>query len=172
MLSAAQERSLLSLTGFESKSFLLLWRGTRDGFKVSTFHKLCDGKANILTLIKSAHGHIFGGYASMPWLSTAGWGYDSSAFIFSPKNSSNIALKIADYKTGDRAVFHSSYCGPSFGDNHLDIRDLSDTNKESYSKLKEFKLPYGRKLVEKKSANSFMVVQMIIFKQMKLKYFN
>ena len=81
MLSAAQERSLLSLTGFESKSFLLLWRGTRDGFKVSTFHKLCDGKANTLTLIKSTHGHIFGGYTSLPWSSNAGYRTDITGFI-------------------------------------------------------------------------------------------
>jgi len=48
ILSAAQEISFLTLTGFENKSFSLLWRGSRDGFDAAAFHRLCDGKARFL----------------------------------------------------------------------------------------------------------------------------
>ncbi len=63
-MSAAQENSFLELTGLENKSFSLLWRGSRDGFDITEFHKLCDGKANTVTVIKNTNGFIFGGFTS------------------------------------------------------------------------------------------------------------
>ena len=64
ILSDQQEPSLLSLTGFESKKFDLLWRGSRHGFGTKKFHSLCDNKGPTLTVIKSTTGYIFGGYTS------------------------------------------------------------------------------------------------------------
>ncbi len=43
IVSAAHENCFLALTGFEKKSFSLLWRGSRDGFDAATFHRLFDG---------------------------------------------------------------------------------------------------------------------------------
>jgi hypothetical protein len=45
----------------------LLYKGTRDGFKASKFHELCDNKGSTLTLIKSDQNKIFGGYTSVGW---------------------------------------------------------------------------------------------------------
>jgi len=94
ILSAAQQISFLACTGFENKSFSLLWRGSRDGFDAATFHRLCDGKANTVTVIKNTNGFIFGGYTSIPWSSSGGYKTDSTAFLFSLTNPSNIPLKL------------------------------------------------------------------------------
>jgi len=60
ILSAAQKLFFLELTGFNNKSFSLLWRGSRDGFDKEDFHRLCDGKVNTVTVIKNTNGFIFG----------------------------------------------------------------------------------------------------------------
>jgi len=119
-------RSLILLTGFESKSFSLLWRGSRDGFGASTFHSRCDKKGNTLTLIKNTHGYVFGGYTAVPWSSPSSvTAYaDTTAFLFSFKNPSNNSLKIIE---SDYAVHQHSTYGPVFG--RLDKgRDLSYYN--------------------------------------------
>jgi hypothetical protein len=47
---------------FRAKRFNLLWRGSRDGFTTKEFHRRCDGRANILTLIDDTDGNAFGGF--------------------------------------------------------------------------------------------------------------
>jgi len=126
---------MLSLIGFDStpaKKFTLLWRGTRDGFETSTFHAKCDGKPNTLTFVKTTTGWIFGGYTSIPWLSSGGWKPDNKAFLFSLKNPRNQPLKLNVIVDKDDAIYHGSNCGPSFGGNpDLCISNLSNTNSES-----------------------------------------
>ena len=53
----------------DSSSFELelLFRGSRDGFKAVAFHERCDNQGATLSVIQSAHGHIFGGYTQLPW---------------------------------------------------------------------------------------------------------
>jgi hypothetical protein len=52
---------------FRGKQFSLLWRGSRDGFKSSDFHRLCDGHHNTLTVILDTEGNIFGGFTPSEW---------------------------------------------------------------------------------------------------------
>jgi len=89
-LSSHQKKTLTSLVGFENKSFSLLWRGSRDRFEDSSFHQLCDGKENTLTLVKSMTNHVFGGFTSIPWESPTKeferTYADKSAFLFSINN--------------------------------------------------------------------------------------
>ena len=47
--------------------FELLWKGTRDDFKAATFHSKCDKKGPTLTVIKSEHDKVFGGFTSESW---------------------------------------------------------------------------------------------------------
>ena len=54
-----------------TKNFELLYRGSRDGFSVSNFHRLCDNKGKTLVLIKNTSGHVFGGFASVPWTNSS-----------------------------------------------------------------------------------------------------
>ena len=63
--------------------FELLYRGTRDGFASTQFHKLCDNKGPTVTLAKSNFGQVFGGYASVSWQSFGGVMNDQEAFLFS-----------------------------------------------------------------------------------------
>ena len=48
------------------KEIELIYRGSRDG---KDFHKKCDNKGETITLIQNEKGNIFGGYASISWIS-------------------------------------------------------------------------------------------------------
>jgi hypothetical protein len=54
-------------TEFQEKRISLLWRGNRDGFGASEFHRRCDGHANILTVILDTKGNVFGGFTPVEW---------------------------------------------------------------------------------------------------------
>ena len=57
----------VSETRKEKVKFELLWKGSRDGFGASTFHTKCDKKGPTLTVVKSEHDKVFGGYTSLNW---------------------------------------------------------------------------------------------------------
>jgi hypothetical protein len=52
---------------FRGKRFKPLWRGSRDGFGASDFHRRCDGHANTLTVILDTNGNVFGGFTPVEW---------------------------------------------------------------------------------------------------------
>jgi len=134
-----ESRLLTSLTGFESKYFSLLWRGSRDGFEATTFHSRCDGMANTLTLIKNTLGYVFGGYTAVPWSSPRSQisHSDSTAFLFSLKNPSNNPLKLKVIEP-QKAVLNDRTWGPVFG--RIDKgRDLSFYSFESLNNCMDFK---------------------------------
>jgi BTB/POZ domain-containing protein KCTD9 len=56
-----------------------------DGFKADIFHKMCDNRGPTLSVIKSEHDYIFGGYTEEPWYEKRESCYrkDPKAFIFS-----------------------------------------------------------------------------------------
>jgi hypothetical protein len=56
-------------TEFRGKRFMLLWRGSRDGFGRRHFHRRCDGHANTFLLILDTAGNIFGGFTPVEWQS-------------------------------------------------------------------------------------------------------
>jgi hypothetical protein len=60
---------LINLCEFSpNDKWSLLYRGTRDGFGSSVFHKNCDDHSNTLTIFKAkGSGFIFGGYTSVSW---------------------------------------------------------------------------------------------------------
>ncbi len=152
ILSSAQKPTLIALTGLKAHSFSLLWRGSRDGFEASTFHRLCDGKGKTLTVIKNTDGFIFGGFTSVPWstpteeelvhysLSKA----DRTAFVFSLTNPSDMPLKLKITEPPQNAVFHRPDWGPCFGD--LMVRDLSDTHRNNSMEPEGFESPNGHAL--------------------------
>ena len=41
----------------------------QDSFRNSVFHKMADLKGPTLTIVYLKSGHVFGGYASVPWTS-------------------------------------------------------------------------------------------------------
>jgi hypothetical protein len=52
---------------FKQKQFTLLWRGSRDGFRVDHFHRCCNGHPITLTVYLDRGGNIFGGFTPVAW---------------------------------------------------------------------------------------------------------
>jgi hypothetical protein len=61
--------------------FELLWRGTRDGFSASEFHRRCDGRGNTVTIVEAIGGSIFGGFTPIAWTSNSNNNNNSSGGI-------------------------------------------------------------------------------------------
>jgi hypothetical protein len=95
----------------------LLYRGSRDGFAAAHFHRLCDGKGPTLTVVQTPQGAVFGGYASVSWISAPS-GYVSApgSFLFTLRNSRNLPPQKFASKGWDGGLFCSGYFGPNFLD--------------------------------------------------------
>jgi hypothetical protein len=80
---------------FGQQSCRLLYRGSRDGFDFSSFHKKVDGHSHTITIIETTKGFIFGGYTPCEWDSSGSWKSDNSMkrFIFTLKNPHNIPAR-------------------------------------------------------------------------------
>ncbi|EFC38782.1 predicted protein [Naegleria gruberi] len=142
-------RNLISLT--KSKPTIeLLYRATRDGFSAKNFHEKCDNKGPTLSLIKSEHGNIFGGYTSVSWQSPENATYfpDESVFLFKVIDvNGQLELKVLKLQNGKqsnsvlmRDIYSVSYGFPC----DLYICNESATGDYSYSNLGgSFELPEG-----------------------------
>ena len=62
----------------------LLYRMSRDGEELKTFHQLCDDKGTTIVLAKLSDGNILGSYSPLDWdFKTEGWKSDPNMFVFS-----------------------------------------------------------------------------------------
>jgi hypothetical protein len=118
---------------FQRKRKLLLWRGSRDGFGASEFHRRCDGHANTLTVILDTNGNVFGGFTPVEWESTVWnkkngdesnrWKADESrkSFLFSLKNPEKVSARKFALKdeSKNRAIYCDQEWGPDFNDIHI-----------------------------------------------------
>ena len=127
------------------KNISLLYRGSRDGFKSSVFHELCDQKGETLVIIKSTDNYIFGGYTSINWDSTK-WngkiGKENNArrdgkgleFVFTLKNPHGI--RPSKFNIKREWLSHSICCdinlGPIFGCNDIRIENNCNVNSNSF----------------------------------------
>ena len=74
---------------FNFKEIKLLYRGSRDGDRTKTCHELCDYKQNVLVVILSDTGYIFGGYSKIGFKTTINdythyeYKKDNNSFLFS-----------------------------------------------------------------------------------------
>ena len=80
----------------------LLYRNTRDGSNIESFHKYCDGNLNTLTLVQSNFGNAFGGFTAKDWGSKIGWIEDDLAFLFRIKARFTASPKIYNHLVGLR----------------------------------------------------------------------
>ena len=64
------------------KEFKLAYRGSRDRFLSSDFHRKCDNIGPNLSLIKTSHGKTIGGYSKASLDQLGSYKHDS-IFIFS-----------------------------------------------------------------------------------------
>jgi hypothetical protein len=99
----------------------LKYRGTRDGFSASNFHKLIDGMDNTLTVVDSEHGFRFGGYTSVKFGSSNSRVPDPNGVIFSLTKKSIHR----QYQNQKEAFYPGNYylgCYYDFG-----IKDICNT---------------------------------------------
>jgi hypothetical protein len=123
---------------FRGKHFKILWRGSRDGFDVSEFHRRCDGHTNTLTVILDTKGNIFGGFTPVEWESRSGFKGDDSlrSFLFTLKNSHNIPARrfVLKPENRDFAIECYSDYGPYFGSGaDICVSDKCNVNADIYS---------------------------------------
>jgi hypothetical protein len=78
---------------FHAKREAFLWRGSRNCFGVTEFHRRCDGRANILTLILDTDGNIFGDFMPVKWESRIwNWKEDDEENCSESDNSAQSSL--------------------------------------------------------------------------------
>jgi hypothetical protein len=110
------------LSEFAQKGLTLLYRGSRDGFEGSSFHRHCDGKSRTVTFIETSKGFIFGGYTPLSWESKQAYKSDDSqqSFLFTLKNSANTEPKMFALKSNCKqyAIYCNPDYGPTFGAGH------------------------------------------------------
>ena len=96
-------------------TYKLLYRATRDGNNIKTFHNKCDNIMGTLSIVKTTKGMRFGGYTEQLW--------DSSGGTYK-KDSKNICFcfsldffKIYNFKDSHSSSIYCYYnYGPSFYD--------------------------------------------------------
>ncbi len=113
---------------FGFNSLKLLFRGSRDGDSSKKCHELCANKKNVLEVIKSDSGYIFGGYCKIGFKINENSEYkiDNDSFIFS-FNLKKIYPAVKNTKG-------ICYIGPSYGlcfSASLTILDKFMNNKNS-----------------------------------------
>ena len=158
ILNRKQANDLIRLCEFSQNSkFILIYKGSRDGFDAKDFHSKCDGVPSTLTILQAKESQfIFGGYTEAPWESGRGrYKSDPKAFLFSLTNKDNGPMKM---KTNDAAtsIYCSLWVGPTFGAGaEICIRDNANMTKENFSKLGP---TYSHPLYtsESKEANAFL----------------
>ena len=87
----------------------LLYKLSRDGPEISTFHKLCDNKGPTLTLFHLKIGDKIGFYVDDSFDSTSGWKQNIFNFMF------NLTQNQIYHKTifNTYSFFCEKNCGPS-----------------------------------------------------------
>jgi len=70
---------------FHFNKIKLLYRGSRDGDRTKTCHELCDNKQNVLIIIQTDTGIVFGGYSKIGFKASnkATYLIDNNCFLFS-----------------------------------------------------------------------------------------
>jgi hypothetical protein len=148
-----------------SFEFKLLFRGSRDGLTSDKFHEFCDGQSRTVTVVKVKDSNeILGGYNPIAWASNVlgnifgSYGTTKDSFIFSFENN-NYVLSRVIYE--NYAIFNTLFCGPSFGNDDLDL--LKYTSKSGNSKCK--KSSYDKSI--RKTDNTFFIEELEVFQIIK-----
>lgn len=95
--------------------FKLLYRGTRDGMDVNSFHKKCDDVEHTLTIIRSNYGKICGGYSDQKWNLTNNYKQSAKTWLFSIDEKQKFPIKQANVTY---ATYSNAGYGPTFGGGH------------------------------------------------------
>ncbi len=135
----------------------LLYRLSRDGDSVKTFHELCDNISPTLVLTESNNGNIFGGYTTCKWDCNGGDKKDGKTFLFSL--TKNKIFKKREDRINERDIYCNSIYGPVFG--YSDFH-FCQTLKKGYS-YASYNFLYNKDLADNKE-NQFDVKEVEIYK--------
>ena len=135
-LTLEQEQKLNEFYGKTDQRWNLIYKATRDGFEIRTFHRLCDNQGPTMVIIRSTGGYLFGGYAAQSWNSNGNYIKAQGSFLFLLTNANGNQPTKFLCKHNDYALYGGEDFGPTFGKNHdLKISDCSNTNNDSYCNL-------------------------------------
>jgi len=152
------ESSSIRVTTQERKHFeswfklgKLLYQGSRDGFRASTFHSKCDNKGPTITLVRVGTElgkiHIFGGYNPANWQSGSSYSAVKSCLFSLRSQRHDPCLILPKAPNGTCNVYNSSGHLPTFGGNgafDLVLYDNCNTANNSSSRLgKAYQEPSG-----------------------------
>jgi hypothetical protein len=103
--------TLLGSKGVNLNELQPLFDAKQHGDKVEDYHRLCDGAAGTVTLVRATDGSLFGGSRQVPISGGGGYKADPAAFLFSVDFESTCH----QYQHQDRAIADDSSYGPLFG---------------------------------------------------------
>ena len=95
-----------------------LFSSSEHGDSADKFHSNCDNNTNVIVIIKTKDGCIFGGFSSIGFDSSNSSKIDESAFIFSVNKQ-----KIFSAKKGKKTINCFKNLGPCFYDEAISIPD-------------------------------------------------
>ncbi|KAJ4458043.1 putative K+ channel tetramerization subfamily protein [Paratrimastix pyriformis] len=172
ILTPDEGSKLLEFTG--AKSLALLYRGSRDGFQATTFHRLCDGRPRTVTVIRTTTDRVFGGYAAATWNQVSSNYYDDrQAFLFSLRGTSRSPVKIpyipderdyygTSYRSTPRGIYCHPGSGPGWGD--LQVLDVCNTRANNTTNLgTNFTSPDGTPSFLTGGNGTFQVAELEVF---------
>jgi hypothetical protein len=118
------------LSEFQAKQFVLLWRGTRDGFNSSVFHSRCDGRGNTVTFLRDISGCIFGAFSPIPWDSSGVYkdNHPRRSFVFALKHPWGPEAKKFAMANHAKAIFGHDIYVASNGNASMDSYTSLGTN--------------------------------------------
>jgi len=134
LLNSEHQQILNGFCGKHGQQWLLIYRGTRDGFSDGDFLRCCADQGPTMTLILS-NGYLFGGYTSTSWKLTEDeiWNRDPCAFLFTLTNPHRIPpTKYPIKSLGEKAIRSWSSRGPTFGAYDICVYLHSNENTDSY----------------------------------------
>ena len=109
-----------------------------------------------MTIIKSTHGNVFGGYTDKAWISDNQYYSDPNAFLFSLVNKYGKPFKVKVSLNDDEAIYSNGEFGPTFGYGHdIKITSKSNLNWDSYSNF-GYTYKHSDYLIGTKEAQSIM----------------
>jgi hypothetical protein len=126
---------------WQNKKLKLIYKGTKDGMNATKFHEMCNNKGATITIMKSKHDKIFGGFMPDAWTSKNAYINTTKSWLFSltakAKYTMNDPNTYAQYGGYD----YSSY-GPTFGGGH-DIYLSTDfgNNTSNYCNRHSYNFP-------------------------------
>ncbi|CAF1026144.1 unnamed protein product [Adineta steineri] len=136
LLNIEQQQKLNEFYGTNEQRWQLIYKGTRDGFDASTFHRLCDNQGPTITVVRSTGGYLFGGYASQSWNSTNTYTNALNSFLFLLTNANGSQPTKFLYNNNGHGLHGHVSQGPTFGGGHdLHISSGSNINTNSYCNL-------------------------------------